>query len=115
MSEEGGFAIEQLMELAGLSVACAISKEYPPVFAGLMKQLNQLELPVLAEVPSLEEMQQYKLVVDGIFGFSFKGWRGEGKDAPFDVAVDQMASLEDVPVASIDIPSGWNVEDGPTM
>ena len=27
MSPEGGFALEQLMELAGLSVACAISKE----------------------------------------------------------------------------------------
>ncbi|KAJ0406915.1 hypothetical protein P43SY_001766 [Pythium insidiosum] len=31
MSSEFGFSIDQLMELAGLSVACAIEKEYPAV------------------------------------------------------------------------------------
>merc|ERR1719330_2274928 len=29
MSQEGGFSIDQLMELAGLSVASALAKEYP--------------------------------------------------------------------------------------
>merc|ERR1719235_2622441 len=29
MSEEGGFSIDQLMELAGLSVATALAEEYP--------------------------------------------------------------------------------------
>merc|ERR1719330_558963 len=29
MSAEGGFSIDQLMELAGLSVASALAKEYP--------------------------------------------------------------------------------------
>merc|ERR1719437_408635 len=30
MSPEGGFSIDQLMELAGLSIACAVAKQYPP-------------------------------------------------------------------------------------
>eukprot|EP00397_Hematodinium_sp_SG-2012_P060432 GEMP01078678.1.p1 GENE.GEMP01078678.1~~GEMP01078678.1.p1 ORF type:complete len:164 (+),score=42.33 GEMP01078678.1:417-908(+) len=52
------------------------------------------------------------IVVDAVFGFSFNGWRGEGKDAPFDTIVSEFAKIS-VPIVSIDIPSGWHVEKGP--
>lgn len=97
----------------GYSPALVIPKlAKAPLFQGLQRQLEQLGLPISTQVPSSEQMESYALVVDGIFGFSFKGWRGSGKDAPYDQAVKQLAELE-TPVVSIDIPSGWHVEDGP--
>ena len=161
MSPEGGFSIFQLMELAGLSVACAIAKEYAPIlaqnprililagpgnnggdglvaarhlkqfgfepsvvypkagkheiFGGLVRQLETLDLTITPDVPSTIEIEQtFAVVVDAVFGFSFRGWRGSGKDAPFDAAVERMSEVK-LPVVSIDIPSGWHVEDGPAQ
>jgi len=165
MSVEGGFSIDQLMELAGLSVATAIAKEYPPehhpkvlllcgpgnnggdglvaarhlhhfgynpsvvypmmekitakndLYKRLTVQLRQLSIPLTEEwvPPGKGEVD---VIVDAVFGFSFKGWRGGGKDFPFDAMVDFLAAPEAdagslVPVVSVDIPSGWDVEHGP--
>lgn len=50
----------------------------------------------------------YRLIVDALFGFSF---RPPVRDA----FVPLMNALYDaeIPIASIDIPSGWHVENGP--
>jgi len=166
MSAEGGFSIDQLMELAGLSVAAALAKEYPKeshprvlilcgpgnnggdglvaarhllhfgyrprvvypkmaeVVAGnelyrrLTVQLAQLSIPVTEEWAEPAEGEA-DVILDAVFGFSFKGWRGEGKDAPFDAIVDFLAAdaggqpRHPAPVVSVDIPSGWDVERGP--
>lgn len=148
MSPQGGFSLDQLMELAGLSVASAaleVLARYPskdrrilvlcgpgnnggdglvaarhlshfgyrpeiyypgkqPNFPGLMTQCNNLDIPALSSLPSLDE---YDLVVDAIFGFSFKGpLRSE-----YTPAVAAMAA-SNTPVLSVDIPSGWDVEEG---
>eukprot|EP00746_Dinoflagellata_sp_MGD_P150567 gnl/MRDRNA2_/MRDRNA2_82409_c0_seq1.p1 gnl/MRDRNA2_/MRDRNA2_82409_c0~~gnl/MRDRNA2_/MRDRNA2_82409_c0_seq1.p1 ORF type:complete len:288 (+),score=53.47 gnl/MRDRNA2_/MRDRNA2_82409_c0_seq1:115-864(+) len=156
MSKEGGFSIDQLMELAGLSVACSIEKVYsrdkfskvlvisgpgnnggdglvaarhlyqfgyhPTVvypkmngitaknelYGRLVVQLRQLGVPVVEDFSGLEG---FDLAVDTVFGFSFKGWRGGGKDAPYDQIVDAFRSAK-IPVVAVDIPSGWNVEGG---
>mmetsp|Transcript_83998 Transcript_83998/g.166818 ORF Transcript_83998/g.166818 Transcript_83998/m.166818 type:complete len:260 (-) Transcript_83998:37-816(-) len=166
MSPEGGFSIDQLMELAGLSVAASVTKEYPldshprvliicgpgnnggdglvaarhlhhfgyqprVIYPKMEKVISQNELyrrltQQLAQlsVPVTEEWQEpapsdVDVIVDAIFGFSFKGWRGGGKDAPFDDIIKFLGAEEGVqprhavPVVSVDIPSGWDVEAGP--
>merc|ERR1719330_675994 len=162
MSAEGGFSIDQLMELAGLSVATAITKEYPEssharvliicgpgnnggdglvaarhlhqfgykpqvvypkmeavtanndLYRRLVVQLGQLGIPITDQWQQPADADVADVILDAIFGFSFKGWRGGGKDAPFDEIIDFFSSDEartakhPAPVVSVDIPSGWH-------
>ncbi|XP_003795298.1 NAD(P)H-hydrate epimerase [Otolemur garnettii] len=80
-----------------------------PLFAALVTQCQKMDIPFLGEMPSEPTMidELYELVVDAIFGFSFKGDVRE----PFRSILSVMNGLS-VPVASIDIPSGWDVEKG---
>eukprot|EP00392_Amoebophrya_sp_AT5.2_P013931 g14064.t1 len=106
------------------------------LFRNLVAQLQQLDVPVTA---SPEEMQfekwrtDYDVVVDAIFGFSFRGWRGDGKDSPYEELVAFLSSCASTAttsssasgatsaaakpkapaVVSVDIPSGWCVDSGP--
>ncbi|XP_012707018.2 NAD(P)H-hydrate epimerase [Fundulus heteroclitus] len=153
---EYGFSVDQLMELAGLSCATAVTRAYPlaslvkarpsllvicgpgnnggdglvcarhlklfgyqptilypkrpnkPLFQGLTTQCEKMEIPFLAEMPEAEVIDEaYNLVIDAIFGFSFKGAVRE----PFGSILDVLKKTT-VPIASIDIPSGWDVEQG---
>ena len=47
------------------------------------------------------------VVLDAIFGFSFQ----PPVRAPFDAALSLLARA-DIPIVSVDIPSGWDVERG---
>ncbi|CAK7310625.1 NAD(P)H-hydrate epimerase [Vulpes lagopus] len=113
------FSVDQLMELAGLSCATAIAKAYPPTSMsrsppavlvicgpgnnggdGLVCARHLKLFPMLID-------ELYELVVDAIFGFSFKGDVRE----PFRTILSVLDGLT-VPIASIDIPSGWDVEKG---
>ena len=49
----------------------------------------------------------FDLVIDGIFGFSF---HGPVKD-PYDKVLNDLKNVSK-PIFSIDIPSGWEVEGG---
>ncbi|XP_050786492.1 NAD(P)H-hydrate epimerase [Gopherus flavomarginatus] len=79
------------------------------LFEGLTTQCQKMDIPFLSEFPSeamlIDEL--YGLVVDAIFGFSFKGAVRE----PFGSILRTLEQVT-VPVASIDIPSGWDVEKG---
>ncbi|XP_070323614.1 NAD(P)H-hydrate epimerase isoform X2 [Odocoileus virginianus] len=114
------FSVDQLMELAGLSCATAIAKGYQPtiyypkrpnkpLFTALVTQCQKMDIPFLGEMPPepmlIDEL--YELVVDAIFGFSFTGEVRE----PFRSILSVLNGLT-VPIASIDIPSGWDVEKG---
>ncbi|CAD1809941.1 hypothetical protein FOB58_002746 [Candida parapsilosis] len=162
----GAFSIDQLMELAGLAVAKAIYKQYPPqkptsplqkvlVLVGpgnnggdglvaarhlktwgayepiiyypkkstksdlinrLVEQLHNLEI---GEVSTLDEIKQLLnnkgevgVILDAIFGFSFKPPIRE----PFKDVIGYISQNHDSlpPVFSVDIPSGWDVDEGPT-
>ncbi|XP_076430514.1 NAD(P)H-hydrate epimerase isoform X2 [Peromyscus maniculatus bairdii] len=113
------FSVDQLMELAGLSCATAIAKAYPPTSMsrspptvlvicgpgnnggdGLVCARHLKLFPMMVD-------ELYELVVDAIFGFSFKGDVRE----PFHSILSVLSGLT-VPIASIDIPSGWDVEKG---
>ncbi|XP_078288067.1 NAD(P)H-hydrate epimerase-like isoform X2 [Rhinoraja longicauda] len=117
---EYGFTIEQLMELAGLSCATAVAKGYEPtiyypkqpskpLFQALVTQCRKMDISFLTEFPTeplfIDEM--YNLVVDAIFGFSFKGT----VRPPFDSILSTL-EIVIIPIASVDIPSGWDVELG---
>ncbi|KAM4755599.1 NAD(P)H-hydrate epimerase [Cyanocitta cristata] len=80
-----------------------------PLFEGLTTQCKKMDIPFLPEFPAeaafIDEL--YGLVVDAIFGFSFKGAVRE----PFGSILSILERVT-VPIASIDIPSGWDVEKG---
>ncbi|XP_056438484.1 NAD(P)H-hydrate epimerase [Gadus chalcogrammus] len=79
-----------------------------PLFLGLTTQCEKMDIPFLSEMPEAKLVDQaYNLVVDAIFGFSFSGAVREPFGAILEVLKDST-----VPVASIDIPSGWDVERG---
>ncbi|XP_060753099.1 NAD(P)H-hydrate epimerase [Tachysurus vachellii] len=153
---EYSFSVDQLMELAGLSCATAVTKAYPmqsllrlpprvlvvcgpgnnggdglvcarhlklfgyepavlypkrpnkQLFKNLTTQCEKMEIPFLSEMPEADEVDEvYNVVIDAIFGFSFKGAVRE----PF---ADILSTLKKIsaPIASVDIPSGWDVETG---
>ncbi|XP_037669732.1 NAD(P)H-hydrate epimerase isoform X1 [Choloepus didactylus] len=80
-----------------------------PLFTALVTQCQKMDIPFLGEMPPepmlIDEL--YDLVVDAIFGFSFKGDVRE----PFRSILSVLNGLT-IPIASIDIPSGWDVEKG---
>ncbi|KAK4735365.1 hypothetical protein R3W88_009626 [Solanum pinnatisectum] len=144
-----GFTVDQLMELAGLSVASAIGEVYSrseytrvlvicgpgnnggdglpsicypkqntePPFAGLVTQLESLSVPFLpVEDLPVQLSSDFEIIVDAIFGFSFHG----NPRPPFDSFIRRLVSIKNqqrtheiaAVVISVDIPSGWHVEEG---
>ncbi|ELR25300.1 apolipoprotein AI binding protein [Acanthamoeba castellanii str. Neff] len=68
-----------------------------PVVQNLVKQCEYMGIPFIDQLP--DRLEDYNLIVDAIFGFSFKPESGRLRET-------------EVPIASIDIPSGWDVEKG---
>ncbi|XP_060798302.1 NAD(P)H-hydrate epimerase [Neoarius graeffei] len=153
---EYSFSVDQLMELAGLSCATAVTKAYPlqsllklpprvlvicgpgnnggdglvcarhlklfgyepdvlypkrpnkQLFQNLTTQCEKMEISFLSEMPEADEVDEvYNVVIDAIFGFSFKGAVRE----PFAAVLSTLKKIS-APIASVDIPSGWDVENG---
>jgi NAD(P)H-hydrate epimerase len=69
-------------------------------------QCKNLKIPFLDGSIS-HHLLNHSLILDGIFGFSFKGTIR----APYDEIISSLKSCK-IPIASIDIPSGWDVELG---
>lgn len=150
------YSVDQLMELAGLSVASAVAKSFPldslsnpskkvliicgpgnnggdglvaarhlklfgycseiyypkrpskDLFNNLTIQCKRQFIPFVDEMPNAQYINEhYNFVVDAIFGFSFRG----DVRAPYDMIIEILKTVS-VPIASVDIPSGWSVENG---
>ncbi|KAJ3336410.1 NAD(P)H-hydrate epimerase [Gonapodya sp. JEL0774] len=87
------------------------------LFTGLATQLVNLNLPFISTLEDFSGTLHHAtdVVLDGIFGFSFKG--ADGVRSPWDDVIKLLnlaASSQGTPIVSIDIPSGWDVELGPT-
>lgn len=67
-----------------------------------------MNIGFVEDVPNAEELNEFSIIVDALFGFSFKPPIRE----PF-VRMMQELTLAKTPIASVDIPSGWDVENGP--
>lgn len=156
-----GFSVDQLMELAGLSVATSIAEVYKSaehnrvlaicgpgnnggdglvaarhlhhfgykpficypkrtakaLYSGLVTQLESLSVPFISaeELPA-DLSTSFDIIVDAIFGFSFHG----SPRPPFDDLIQKLVALghsnlnnqKSPAIVSVDIPSGWHVEEG---
>lgn len=159
MSQPGGFTLEQLMELAGLSVAEAIYQVYPPNsstmkpsvvvvcgpgnnggdglvaarhlthfgynvlvvypslqksilknqhYANLVQQCKCMDMSIVEDMPSDFSVDIY---VDALFGFSFQGEPRE----PYASIITNHFVGSPIPVVSVDVPSGWDVDRGDVL
>lgn len=91
------------------------------LYKNLIKTLSANEIPVCyfdqvfgkeAEANPLQQnieayLSGFDMIVDGIFGFSFKPPIRE----PYNHVLSSFSNIN-VPIFSIDIPSGWDVEKG---
>jgi NAD(P)H-hydrate repair Nnr-like enzyme with NAD(P)H-hydrate epimerase domain len=103
------------------------------LFAGLVTQLTDLGIPVVADMPLPPEpsatslvstdggsdalagpaaasRRDWHVVVDAVFGFSGSG----PPRAPFDEVIAKLVAWQRAgrPIVSVDMPSGWNVDGG---
>jgi NAD(P)H-hydrate epimerase len=80
-----------------------------PIFTGLQKQLHHLHIPFLSSPSEFTaELEQTDLIVDALFGFSFKPPVRE----PFGDVLKAIISSKKH-VLAVDTPSSWDVESGP--
>ncbi len=76
------------------------------LYKNLVNQCEKMDIQVMEKIPS---DLQIHLIIDAIFGFGFSGEIRE----PFGQILKQIKQLEKtIPVISIDVPSGWDVEKG---
>jgi NAD(P)H-hydrate epimerase len=146
MGPKYGFSLDQLMELAGLSVSQAVHRVcthpssilvccgpgnnggdglvaarhlamyghsvsvwYPKMGrnnASLYERLVQQCVGAGVHT-NVELSDAYDVLVDALFGFGFSGAVRE----PFTQAIDLFSSTTK-PVVSVDVPSGWDVDQG---
>uniref|UniRef100_A0A5S6Q9S6 NAD(P)H-hydrate epimerase n=1 Tax=Trichuris muris TaxID=70415 RepID=A0A5S6Q9S6_TRIMR len=79
----------------------------------LMKNLcTQADLMMIRRCQFLNELEinAFALIVDAIFGFSFRPPLRE----PFGTVIKALQKDCQCPIVSIDIPSGWDVNEGPS-
>lgn len=61
-----------------------------------------MDIPFINDIPTVTQIDaEYKLVVDAIFGFSFKG----NARPPFGDVLSALKKVK-IPICSIDVPSG---------
>ena len=149
----GRFSLDQLMELAGLSVSQSVFRTHPPsthphvtilcgpgnnggdglvaarhlshyrytpriyypqtakedsIYSGLLQQCADLGIKVYGKGEWAAALEGADHVVDAVFGFSFKPpVRGDWGEV--------LAAMKGGKwgVTSVDVPSGWGVEEGP--
>lgn len=87
-----------------------------PLYGRLIKQLQDLdveELSTLEEVKHLLDKRNsgVSVIIDALFGFSFK----PPLRPPFDDLIGYLSTNNESlpPIVAVDIPSGWDVDDGP--
>lgn len=81
------------------------------IYHRLQKQTENLSIPSLTTVSQLQDgLKDTDLILDAIFGFSFSG----PVRPPFDEVLT-LISKSKLPVVSVGIPSGWDVEQGPVQ
>ncbi|KAL9708828.1 hypothetical protein Ac2012v2_007983 [Leucoagaricus gongylophorus] len=83
------------------------------VYKRLMTQCQNMSIPILTSFlpndvsPLRQALSESDVIMDAIFGFSFQ----PPVRAPFDSVLSLLAQSK-LPIVSVDIPSGWDVEKG---
>ena len=81
------------------------------LFVRLVSQAKQAQVDFIETLP--DTLNEFDIVIDALFGFSFKGQ----PRPPFDSILKALKHYEDSGhsrIVSVDIPSGWNVDTGPS-
>ncbi|KAK9709978.1 YjeF-related protein N-terminus [Popillia japonica] len=78
-----------------------------PLYHNLTHQCQEMNILIIDQLPNEADYDKYGLIVDALFGFSFK----PPVRSNFVPVMDFMKCSK-IPVISIDIPSGWDVEKG---
>lgn len=106
-----GLVCSRHLKLLGFSPAILYPKSNDkPLFTNLVKQCHMYDIPFVEAIPDLSALdKEYGLIVDALFGFSFKP-----PVRPLFAPILEILSQTTVPVISVDVPSGWHVEDGPS-
>jgi len=79
------------------------------LYNNLVHQCMRMDITFVDSLPSVDVLDRdYSVVVDALFGFSFQPPVRQAF-----VEVLEKITKTKVPVASVDIPSGWDVENGP--
>ncbi|GKY99271.1 hypothetical protein MPSEU_000882200 [Mayamaea pseudoterrestris] len=83
-----------------------------PHYGNLVQQCLDVGIKVHSDISELDRaMDEYDCIIDAIFGFSFQG---EPRD-PFKNILQQIQQAQNnrkVLTVSVDVPSGWNVDQG---
>jgi len=81
------------------------------IYKRLQTQCANMKIPTLEPSTTIDSLRDAlstsDVILDAIFGFSFKG----PIRAPFDSVLPLLTSSK-LPIVSVDIPSGWDVETG---
>lgn len=83
-------------------------RTHKPLYENLVVQCEKSSINFIDSMP--DHLAKYSVIVDAIFGFSFK--LGSGVRPPFGDILKELHNTS-VPILSIDVPSGWDVEEGP--
>lgn len=79
-----------------------------PTSQRLKTQCDNMRIPTTSDLGSLKStLASSDVIMDAIFGFSFK----PPVRAPFDEVLPLLSESK-LPIVSVDIPSGWDVESG---
>lgn len=108
----GGDGLVAARHLTLLKYKCFLyypKKTDNQLYKDLLHQCKTMDVELLEECPDLEAANKdYGLIIDSLFGFSFKPPVRES----FQPIMDLLRKTK-VPIVSVDIPSGWDVEKGP--
>ncbi|KAL8274758.1 hypothetical protein Esti_001307 [Eimeria stiedai] len=102
----GGDGLVAARHLRLFGFAADIVCPTPPkkeLYADLLKQAREHGAQVFEDLPA--DLSPYSVLVDAIFGFSFRG----PLRAPY-LELIQKAKATGLPVFSVDVPSGCNVD-----
>ncbi|KAG7197479.1 hypothetical protein KM043_013327 [Ampulex compressa] len=85
------------------------------LYEHLLHQCIESDIPILEnkcieDINNIAMLKKFDIIVDAVFGFSFKPPVRESF-----VPIINLLKSTSVPVCSIDIPSGWDVENGPPV
>ncbi|KAL8584072.1 hypothetical protein ACOMHN_022412 [Nucella lapillus] len=107
-----GLVCARHLQLFGFSPSIFYPKQpSKQLFANLRTQCEKMNMPFVESLPADAQClkESYNLIVDALFGFSFKG----PPRPQFQEILDKLKTVEeDVPICSVDVPSGWDVEEG---
>lgn len=79
-------------------------------YQNLIQLCTAYGMPMLSLLPSSPEQQleRYSMIVDAFFGFSFKG---PAIREPYRSILGALAGYRSIPHVSLDVPSGWLVDE----